>query len=357
MNFADGRLPAGRRSLHALATLLLATLLLATAAGFLAKALHLPLPWMLGPLFAVAAACMSGLRLQALPGGRRAGQWAIGTTLGLYFTPVVVEELADHSLVVVGAAVGSLLFGVICARVTLRYGRENLATSFFASLPGGASEMANLADRWGGAVDRIAAAHAQRILLVVTILPFVLTFSGAHGSDVYLPLVRDVDWQRFPFLLAISIGGVVGFKLLRISNAWILGPLAGVGLATTCGITLSALPAWMVAGGQVLIGCSLGTRFSREFFRAAPRFMAAAGITSLLGMLLALLLAWLLSLTGLSLPTLALATAPGGVAEMCITAQVLQLGVPLITACHVARVVILTFGAPWAYRFFARRYG
>jgi uncharacterized protein len=352
MNFSYKPSPVARRFPRALAALVLATV-----AGFLARALHVPLPWMLGPLFSVAVACMAGLRLQSLPGGRRAGQWAIGTTLGLYFTPVVVKELVEHSALVVGAAVGSLLFGIVCARVQLRFGRENLATSFFAALPGGASEMATLADRWGGAIDRIAAAHAQRILLVVTILPFALTFSGAHGSDIYLPLVRDVDWQRFPFLLAISLGGVAGFKLLRISNAWILGPLAGVGLATTFDIELSAMPAWVVAGGQLLIGTSLGTRFSREFFRAAPRFMAVAGATSLLGMTLALLLAWLFSLTGLSLPTLALATAPGGVAEMCITAQVLQLGVPLITACHVLRVAVLTFGAPWAYRLFLRRYG
>jgi uncharacterized membrane protein AbrB (regulator of aidB expression) len=36
-----------------------------------------------------------------------------------------------------------------------------------------------------------------------------------------------------------------------------------------------------------------------------------------------------------------LAMAPGGIAEMCITAKVVQLGVPLVTAAHVARVVML----------------
>jgi hypothetical protein len=33
--------------------------------------------------------------------------------------------------------------------------------------------------------------------------------------------------------------------------------------------------------------------------------------------------------------------APGGIAEMCITAKVLQLGVPLVTAAHVVRVLVL----------------
>ena len=54
------------------------------------------------------------------------------------------------------------------------------------------------------------------------------------------------------------------------------------------------------------------------------------------------------------LATLVLAAAPGGVAEMCITAKVLQLGVPLVTVCHVLRVIVLTVGAPGLYRLFMR---
>jgi hypothetical protein len=44
---------------------------------------------------------------------------------------------------------------------------------------------------------------------------------------------------------------------------------------------------------------------------------------------------------GLHPATLVLATAPGGIAEMSITAKVLELGVPVVTAFHVTRVVLL----------------
>ena len=59
-------------------------------------------------------------------------------------------------------------------------------------------------------------------------------------------------------------------------------------------------------------------------------------------MLASALSAWSLAVLG-SVPvaTMVLATAPGGMAEMCVTAKVLQLGVPLVTAAHVARVIIL----------------
>ncbi|HRP24754.1 MAG TPA: AbrB family transcriptional regulator [Thauera sp.] len=334
---------------------ILPTLVLAAAAGWLAERLHLPLPWMIGPLFAVAGARMTDIDLRPLPGGRQTGQWAIGAALGLYFSPEVVAQLSLHAPLVVAAAVGSLLLGVLCALIMRRLGGVDAPTAFFAALPGGASEMANLADRHGGAVDRIAAAHAIRVLLVVSLLPFALTFAGVQGSDLYVPLVLEVDAQHFPLLVGASLLGVATFKLLRIANAWVLGPLLGVAAATLAGVPLSALPVWVVNGGQLLIGCALGCRFSRAFFRAAPRFMGAAALTAVLSIVFSFALAALLGLvSAVPLPTLSLATAPGGVSEMCITAKVLQLGVPLVTVCHVLRVVVLTLGAQWSFGVFRR---
>jgi uncharacterized membrane protein AbrB (regulator of aidB expression) len=52
----------------------------------------------------------------------------------------------------------------------------------------------------------------------------------------------------------------------------------------------------------------------------------------------------LAAVSGINLPTTILATAPGGVAEMSITAKVLQFGVPIVTAFHVSRMAILVLG-------------
>ena len=83
--------------------------------------------------------------------------------------------------------------------------------------------------------------------------------------------------------------------------------------------------------------------------------MSVAALTGAMSIALAFALAVLLGLVAeVPLPTLALATAPGGVSEMCITAKVLQLGVPLVTVCHVLRVVVLTVGAQWSFGLFRR---
>jgi uncharacterized membrane protein AbrB (regulator of aidB expression) len=57
---------------------------------------------------------------------------------------------------------------------------------------------------------------------------------------------------------------------------------------------------------------------------------------------LAAVVGWLIALTsGVYLGTALLASAPGGIAEMAITAKVLRIGVAFVTAAHVVRYVIV----------------
>jgi uncharacterized membrane protein AbrB (regulator of aidB expression) len=72
----------------------------------------------------------------------------------------------------------------------------------------------------------------------------------------------------------------------------------------------------------------------------APRWLASVAWGSTLMMAVSVLfgaaLAWG---TGLHPATMILGTAPGGITEMAITAKVLQLGVPVVTAFQVCRLV------------------
>jgi membrane AbrB-like protein len=119
-----------------------------------------------------------------------------------------------------------------------------------------------------------------------------------------------------------------------------MGALVVAMLLTMSSIELSAMPRWLSNAAQLVIGVSLGVRFTPAFVHTAPRWLASAAWGSLMMIGLcagfALLLAWG---TGLHPATLVLATAPGGIAEMSITAKVLQLGAPVVTAFQVCRLV------------------
>ncbi len=106
----------------------------------------------------------------------------------------------------------------------------------------------------------------------------------------------------------------------------------------------------------MLIGSGLGCHFNREFFRRAPSFLARTLLGTALTMLIAALAALALSaLTHLDLRSLTLGMMPGGIAEMSLTAEVLQLSVPLVTAMQVMRLLFVLFLAEPLYRRWNKR--
>jgi len=297
---------------------------------------------MIGPLLVMAAFNLSGARLRAPPGGRQAGQVIIGAALGLYFTPLVARQVASYWDLLLLAALLAIVIACACAWLVSAISDTDRTTAFFSSVPGGAAEMAVLAERYGARVDRVAVAQSMRILSVVIVIPFVFTYSGVHGSDVYVPANAALDWGRLVLLLMIAAAGGGILSVAGAPNAFMLGALFSVIGLTVSEHTLSTIPVQISNAAQLLIGCALGGRFERSFLGRIPAFVAATVASLLLALVLAATLGAALGwFYGLPVPSVILATAPGGIAEMCITAKVLQLGVPLVTAAHVTRVIVL----------------
>ncbi len=322
-----------------------ATLLVAWLAARLCEHLRTPLPWMIGPLFATAGLSILGLPLRASRRLRNVGQWIVGSVLGQYFTPTValrVLELAPWMLL--GAA-WALLMGDLFRRWLLRSqpaGTVDATTAYFASVIGGASEMAAFAERMGARVDLVAAAHSLRVMLVVGVIPFAFQGLGLHGHD---PAPVSGVGIRPEGLLVLGLATAAGagcLARLKQPNPWVLGSLLVAMALTASGVELSAIPRELSGTAQLFIGVALGTRFTPAFVHTAPRWLAAVTVGTL-GMIAASAgYAWCLAQgSGVHPATALLGNSPGGIAEMCLTAKVLDLGVPLVTGFHVVRYVIV----------------
>jgi membrane AbrB-like protein len=320
----------------------IATVALAAVTGYLFTTVHAPIPWMIGPLFVVAAGRLAGWPLLPPPGARQMGQWIIGTALGLYFSSSVVRQVAGLFPLMLVAALASVLVGFLSGSVLAVLSGVNRPTAFFASVPGGAMEMSVLGERFGARVDRVAAAQSLRILIVVSLVPWAYVALGVHGAERYLQASSGVRVLGLAALLGASALGALMLQRLRVPNAWMLGSLFVAGPLTALQADLSAMPSWLSNAGQLLLGCALGARFRPDFLHTAPRFLGAVAVSVVAAIILSAFFALGLGLLVDLVPaTLILATAPGGIAEMCITAKVLQLGVPIVTAFHVTRVIVL----------------
>lgn len=325
---------------------LLLTLLIATAAGWGCVQLHTPLPWMIGPLLSTALLSVLGVPLMGSRRLRNTGQWVIGIALGLYFTPTVAHEVAQLAPWMVLGGAWSLLLGHLFYR-WLRFsqpdGAVDASTAYFSSVLGGASEMANFAERHGARMDLVAAAHSLRMVIVVVTIPFAYQFAGIHGLDQHLTgQPTEVRPLTLAWLGAAALAGALLMRRIGQPNPWVLGALAVTLTLGAGGVPLTALPPGLTSAAQVAIGTSLGTRFKASFVRTAPRWLAAVAIGTF-GMIgLAAGYSWLVArLIDQSPAAMLLGHSPGGITEMCLTAKVLQLGVPLVTAFHVVRFVIV----------------
>ena len=338
------------------------TLLLALAAAGLCVFLRTPLPWMIGPLLATAVVSMLSNTTKSWTPLRNIGQWTIGCALGLYFTPQVVALVAGLwwaiALNIIWALALGVGFGAWLHRVHFGPGPFHVnglsrITTYFAAPIGAASEMTLMAERHGAQTDLVASAHSLRVLLVTLIIPFGFQWAGLHGLDSTLPGARVVELPGLALLsLLTGIGCWVMVKLER-TNPWFIGALLVSLLLTASGVTLSAIPQAMSNAAQLFIGISLGVRFTRGFVHMAPRWLGSVALATVVMILLCAALAWALAhFTHLHWATILLGTSPGGIAEMSITAKVLQLGVPVVTAFHVTRLAAVLLLAEPMYRWF-----
>ncbi|KXO84497.1 AbrB family transcriptional regulator [Stutzerimonas stutzeri] len=331
-----------------------ATPLIGAFGGWLASLANWPLPWMVGSLLAVIAVRCSGWLVSEVPRGRQVGQWIVASAIGLHFTGEVMREVLAHFGVILAGAVGTLLLGLIGIFILLRSGSDR-ATAFFASMPGGASEMVVLANRHQAEAASVAAAHSLRLLLVVLIVPALFTWGL---PTVAAPPAAPVSWPWLAVLL--PAGGLLAllWKRLGQPNPWMLGPLTACALASVAFDLHIGLPGWAGALGQWLIGCSLACHFDRPFFRSAPAFLLRILLFTLLAMLVAAALGGALGwVTALDEVSLMLGMMPGGITELCLTAEALQLSVALVTAVQVLRLFLVMFLAEPLFRLWQRRAG
>jgi len=338
----------------------LLTLLLAWAAASLCARLQTPLPWMIGPLVVTALLSMLGVPTFSWTPLRNAGQWTIGCALGLYFTPQVVALVSSLwwaiALNIVWALALGLAFGAWLHRVHHGPGMFHVAglrrtTTYFAAPVGAASEMTLMAERHGAQTELVASAHSLRVLLVTLIIPFGFQWAGLHGLDATVPGARGVNGAGLLALAVLTGGGCWVMIKLERTNPWFLGALTVALLLTAFGITLSAIPQSLTNAAQLVIGISLGVRFTRSFVHQAPRWLGSVALATLGMIALCAAFAWgLAQFTQIHWATLLLGTSPGGIAEMSITAKVLQLGVPLVTAFHVTRLAAVLVLAEPMYR-------
>ncbi|MDX1434843.1 MAG: AbrB family transcriptional regulator [Gammaproteobacteria bacterium] len=338
------------------------TLLIGAAGGTFFYYLRMPLAWMMGAMVICTLAALGGFKL-LVPGRLRSVMITIlGVLLGSTFTPEALEKAAEWPITIAGLALYLALVTSVLYLYFRRVMGYDAATAYFSATPGGLNEMVIVGRAMGGDDRTIALVHGARILLVVLTIPFWFRFVyGASSANVSLGQVAGQDggwlgWYDLAILLGCAVVGLLVGWLLRLPAYRLVGPMLASAAVHLAGLTRSVPPVELVSIAQVVVGCSVGARFSGVAITRVLRTIGASvgSTTLMLGATVAFAVA-LWQMTGIDFRAIVLAFAPGGLAEMTLIALALGIETAFIATHHVIRIAMIVIAAPLVFRATRRR--
>lgn len=333
------------------------SLVIGAGGGITFAALGTPLPYMLGAMAFSIAAAFAGVPL-TMPAQARL---CIIPVLGVMFGSVL--DIAGVPTGPILVALTGLVVVYLLATISLgwlfftRAGYDPV-TSYFAAVPGNLSEVASLADDYGGNLRLIVLAHSARIAITITVISFGLRY--VFGLDVVSLVPKagpSPGAYDYLLLLGCAIGGLLVARAVRMPSAPLLGPmLAGVAVHAS-GLTAAAPPPLLVAAAQVALGILVGARFSGMNLREVGRPLAISAAWALI--LLAIIAIYVLiasNLLAIDYPAMLLASTPGGLAEASALAIAAHLSLGFVTAVQIIRILcVLVIGPQIIKRIFPHK--
>lgn len=331
------------------------SLVLGSLGGALFWQLGLPLAWMIGAMVTVTVAAIAHGPVR-LPRRLRSVMISIlGVMLGSSFSPALLDQAGEWSISLM-CLVPYLLIATFLTYLYFRKaGRYDRVTAFFAGTPGGLSEMTLIGTDMGGDSRTISLAHASRVLLVVSTIPFWFQIARAYDPAMNATLHRvhlgDVSLEDAAAIGLCALVGALLARAVRLPAAALTGPMLLSAAVHLAGLTRSVPPVEAVAAAQVVLGTAIGCRFAgtavKTVLKAIVLALGALVVLLSVAVSFAVLLAWV---TGLSFDALLLAYAPGGLAEMTLIALSQHIDPAFVSAHHTVRIALIVTLAPLVYR-------
>lgn len=354
--------------------------ILASSAGAVVLAfLGAPSPVLFGALFGSLLVAVSPLATPLMPPRVSTfAQGLLGISIGGIIDPDTLAGFARNAGPVAFAVAATIAASILIGQV-LRWQGVTPATATFSFIAGGASGVTAVAGELGADERIVAVVQYLRVLIIIVGMPLVA--SAVFGvplserpPDDASPLVRWVDsvvgafaevtLSAVAFAVICLVLGLALARLIRFPASSLLVPLALAAVFAVTGVfdpflgpEASHLPAALEALAFGLIGLQVGLRFTRESLLAVSRILplATVGILVLIvvsagfGVVLA-------DAIGVSRLDGYLATTPGGLYAVLVTATIAGGDVTFVLAVQVMRFVLILALAPVLAEYYRRRF-
>lgn len=325
--------------------------LLACVTGSIFYNIHIPLPWMLGPLVATLAWKIPQKKTIHWPKPiRNGGLIVLGYAMGSPFSLEILGQITNQLPGIILSTLGIMIISLLIGWFTSRRTGVGLVNGLIGSVPGGLSQMAVICEEIVGAdVAVVTLMQITRLLTVVLFVPLVAIYGlGNHASPVTNALAAlDFSWQLLLFAVT-SIASAELARIIKFPTPYLMGPVFGTIALILFGNTPPQLPQMVTALAQITVGIRMGADITFAGLKNWKSIVAYSfgGILTLI--ITSLGIDYLLTkIYPISFLTAFISTAPGGMAEMGITAMAVHADVSLVVAYQLFRLLsMLTLGIP-----------
>lgn len=318
--------------------------------GVVAAWAGLPLAWMLGSMLATLVASLAGVRASVPMGLRQPVLIVLGVSIGSSFSPAAIEHIAEWPWSLAAVAALTPVTTWLAARYYAHFAGFDGVTALFSATPGGLSSMILIGGASGGDERLIALSQGLRVFIIVLLIPLavdsVLPLAEARAQLDAAP-AKPADLVEW-LILVLGVGaGVVVAGWIRMPAPQLTGAMIVSAALHLTGATTAVLPAQVLQVALWIVGSAIGAQFAGFELRTLVTVGRHAMIVALLMIALAAVVAVGLGAV-LHLDTLAtlLAFVPGGIAEMCLIAVVLDVDPAFVAVHHLLRLLLILLAAP-----------
>lgn len=336
--------------LQSLPKMLLA-LFIGTLGSIIFIYLSLPLPWLLGAIFASSIAMrFEKLPIQSPKPFSSPARILIGLTIGSAFTPEILQFIDVYLyslLLVIPYSIITIIAGMY---YFYKYQGFDKKTAYLSSMPGGVIEMVIIGEEIKANISKITLVQSSRLFFIVITLPFVIQYIfqiDISGNKLITIPIANINIQEFLALLVVGVMGGVLAKKLKISAAYLIGPMIFSIAVHSTGLITTTVPDEFLKFVQVVFGTIIGFTFRGVSVQTIIKTLVATlGHFIILVLISSVFIAIAYFSFGFPLLSTLLAFSPGGQAEINLIAILVGANVPYITLHHIVRLFIVMNIAP-----------
>ncbi len=313
--------------------------------------LHLPLPWLLGSIFATSIV----IRFEKLPIKSPKvfsppARILIGVAIGSAFTPEILKYIPHYTaslLLVIPFTILVIFFGTFYYYKVLKY---DLKTSYLGSMPGGVIEMVIIGEELKANTAKITLMQSSRLFFVVVSLPFIIQYIfqiDIRGNQLLTTPLKNIDFFEFSSLYIFAIFAAIFAKKLKLTAAFLMGPMILSIILYSIGVYSVAIPDEFLKFIQIVFGVIIGFTFKGVPLKTIYQTLVATlGHFIILAILSAIFIAIIFYTLDFKALDIMLSFAPGGQTEINLIALLVGANLPYITLHHIVRLFIVMNIAP-----------